>query len=155
MLYETDEGAYVFYYNTWVDAASIRDDLYDTVEEAEATYSAEFGIKPSDWININDPQGGCQQDFIAPTRVKGRDVGNPEYGSYERFSGKWFEIDVKNHIIGGLTGNERLFCSGLTNEFDDAKIKKDALKARQILRALKWDELSLNRIIESEFGDRY
>jgi len=153
MLYETEDGTYLFYFDTWVDTASIKDYLYDNVEEVEAVCFAEFGIKPSDWVNINDPQDGCQQDFIAPTRVKGRDVGSPQYGYYQRFSSKWFDIDVTDHVIGGLTGNERLFCSGLMDEYDDAKRKKDILKCRQILRALKWDELSLNKIIESEFSD--
>ena len=48
--------------------------------------------------------------------------------------------------IGGMTGNERLYVSGLMNEFDKAK-KSDKYKARTILQALKFDELSISRII--------
>ncbi len=155
MLYETDEGAYLFYFNTWVDAPSTKDFFYTDTEEAEAFCWIELNIKPSDWISISDPQEGCQNDFNAPTRVKVRDVGNPQFGSYQRFDGKWFDINVIDESIGGLTGNERLFCSGLMDEFDDAKGKKDTLKGEQILRSLKWDELSLNRIIESEFSNRH
>ncbi|SHI94888.1 hypothetical protein [Algibacter luteus] len=48
--------------------------------------------------------------------------------------------------IGGMTGNERLFASGLMHTFDKAK-KKDKYLARTILQALKFDELSISRII--------
>ena len=48
--------------------------------------------------------------------------------------------------IGGMTGNERLFASGLMDTFDKAK-KKDKYLARTILQALKFDELSISRII--------
>jgi hypothetical protein len=48
--------------------------------------------------------------------------------------------------IGGMTGNERLYASGLINLFDKAK-KNDKYLARTILQALKFDELSISRII--------
>ena len=53
-----------------------------------------------------------------------------------------------SRIIGiqGMTGNERLWESGLMKEFDKAK-KSDKYKARKILQALKFDELSIGRII--------
>ena len=152
MIYEADEGAYLFYFNTWVDAPSTKDYLYIDTEEADAFCWIEFNIRPDDWINIKDPQEGCQQDFIAPTRIKGRDVGYPQYGNYQRFNGKWFDIDIIEQSIQGMTGNERLFCSGLMDEFDDAKNKKDVLKGKKILRCLKWDEFSINSIIEREFS---
>jgi len=53
-----------------------------------------------------------------------------------------------NNVVGleGMTGNERLFESGLMNEFDNAK-KTDKHLARTILQALKFDELSIGRIL--------
>lgn len=53
-----------------------------------------------------------------------------------------------NSVVGiqGMTGNERLWESGLMDEFDKAK-KSDKHKARTILQALKFDELSIGRII--------
>jgi len=48
--------------------------------------------------------------------------------------------------IDGMTGNERLWESGLMDEFDKAK-KSDKHKARWILQALKFDELSIGRIV--------
>ena len=52
-----------------------------------------------------------------------------------------------NNVVGiqGMTGNERLWESGLMDEFDKAK-KTDKYKARIILQALKFDELSIGRI---------
>lgn len=53
-----------------------------------------------------------------------------------------------NSVFGieGMSGNERLWESGLIDEFDKAK-KSDKHKARIILQALKFDELSIGRII--------
>ena len=53
-----------------------------------------------------------------------------------------------NKVIGleGMTGNERLWESGLMDEFDRVK-KTDIFTARTILEALKFDELSINRMV--------
>ena len=53
-----------------------------------------------------------------------------------------------NSVIGiqGMTGNERLWNSGLMEEFDKAK-KSDKQKARTILQVLQFDEVSINKII--------
>jgi len=48
--------------------------------------------------------------------------------------------------IGGMTGNERLYASGLMDVFDKAK-KKDKYLARTILQALGFDELSIGQIV--------
>ncbi|GGW28670.1 hypothetical protein [Arenibacter certesii] len=48
--------------------------------------------------------------------------------------------------IGGMTGNERLSESGLMDLFESVK-KKDKYLARTILEALKFDELSIGRIV--------
>jgi hypothetical protein len=59
------------------------------------------------------------------------------------------EIYEKANSISGqgaLTGNERLYLSGLMDEFEKAN-KSDKYKARTILQALKFDELSISRIV--------
>jgi hypothetical protein len=48
--------------------------------------------------------------------------------------------------LGGMTVNERLFASGLLNEFDKLK-KDDKNRARKILKWLQVDEPSINEII--------
>ena len=53
-----------------------------------------------------------------------------------------------NSVIGleGMTGNERLFESGLMDVFNQAK-KNDKYLARTILQALKFDEFSIGKIV--------
>jgi len=53
-----------------------------------------------------------------------------------------------NSVIGleGMTGNERLWESGLMDEFDRVK-KTDKYLARTILNALKFDEISINKMV--------
>jgi hypothetical protein len=48
--------------------------------------------------------------------------------------------------IGGMTGNERLFVSGLMDEFDKA-LKNDKDKARLILELLGFDKPSIDKIV--------
>jgi hypothetical protein len=81
--------------------------------------------------------------------VKGREIGNPLWGQYEILEkGKWIDKypDNKEISFGGLTVMERLFTSGLKQEFDKAK-RKDKIKAKKILAALQVDEPSINKIV--------
>ena len=51
-------------------------------------------------------------------------------------------------IVGlqGMTGNERLYTSGLLEAFEHAK-KHDKAKAKLILQALKFDAKSIQRML--------
>jgi hypothetical protein len=49
--------------------------------------------------------------------------------------------------LEGMTVNERLFASGLINEFDKAK-KHDKEKTRKILELLQADKPSIDKIIK-------
>jgi hypothetical protein len=53
--------------------------------------------------------------------------------------------------LDGMTVNERLFSSGLIDEFDRVK-RKDRVKARKILTALEVDEPSIDKILKSVFS---
>lgn len=48
--------------------------------------------------------------------------------------------------LGGMTVNERLFASGLMDEFDRTR-KHDKAKARRILELLQVDKPSIDKII--------
>ena len=48
--------------------------------------------------------------------------------------------------LGGMTVNERLFVSGLINEFDKA-LKTDKTKAKKILELLQVDKQSIGKIV--------
>ena len=44
------------------------------------------------WIPIGDPLPYCHHDAFLPIRVKGRDIGEPQWGKLEIFeNGKWKE----------------------------------------------------------------
>ena len=49
--------------------------------------------------------------------------------------------------LGGMTVNERLYASGLMDEFDRTK-KKNKTRAAQILRILRIDEPSIKKILK-------
>lgn len=51
--------------------------------------------------------------------------------------------------IGGMTVNERLYVSGLWNEFDEA-LKNDKNKAKFILELFKIDKASIIEILKND-----
>ena len=58
----------------------------------------EYGIGVEDWQLINDLMEGCQADWIVPVRIKGRNIGNPEWGKFERLeNGIWKDFNPTLH----------------------------------------------------------
>ena len=94
MIYETDNEVYLFPLATMEDGSGRGDDWYETVEEADNLCEIEYDIKPEDWEYIDDPLEYCQDDWIAPVRIKGRNIGKPEWGKFERLeNGIWKEFE--------------------------------------------------------------
>lgn len=92
MLYLEESGVYLFYYNTETDASCVRDDWFEDIKSAYEYTAKVFSIPQNDWEVIPDPLPDCQQDFINPVRVKGRDIGSPEWGFFEKLvNGKWVD----------------------------------------------------------------
>lgn len=150
MLYECSDGVHVFGYDCLQDTSSISDYLQDTVENAEIFCKDEYNIDSNNWILISDPLDNCQHDFILPTRVKGKENGNPEWGHFQTLvDGRWVDIGTldKTQNFGGMTVNERLFVSGFIDEFDKSEIS-DKARAKQILRSLQVDEPSIELIVK-------
>ena len=94
MIYEAKEGFYLFEYCS-LDANqcsfdccySLLEDLYDEWNDL---------IDERGWIDIDDPLPYCQHDAFIPIRVKGRDVGRPEWGKLETLKdGIWVEYNPK------------------------------------------------------------
>ncbi len=138
MLYECLDGVYVFGYDCLQDAGSISDYLQYTLEAAEEFCKDEYGVDSNDWISIADPIDNCQDDFILPTRVKGRERGNPEWGHFQTLvNGHWVDLATssKTQSFEGLTFNERLFVTGLMEEFELA-LQNDSVKADKMLLQL-------------------
>ncbi len=150
MLYDCSDGVYIFGYDCLQDTASISNNLHDTVEDAEDFCRGEYNLDSNNWILIADPLDNCQHDFILPTRIKGKENGNPEWGHFQTLvDGRW--VDIKNldktKSFAGMTVNERLFISGLIEEFDKSKISEKA-RAKQILRSLQVDEPSIELMLK-------
>jgi len=149
LIYQSTEGVFLFGYDCLQDTSSKWDNRFMTIEDAKEYCKDIYKLANDKWIAIGDPLENCQRDFIMPTRVKGREIGNPESGRFELLvNGKWVDFDVRDkcHDLAGLTGNERLFVTGLIDEFDKAK-NGNKSKARQILIALGFDEKSIDRIV--------
>ncbi len=91
MVYETEkEGTYAFLYNSLKTQICSIDEWYESA--VEATRAWEHYIKDGYWEMIDDPMPNCQTDCILPIRVKGRNIGKPEWGRYEQFvDGNWIE----------------------------------------------------------------
>jgi hypothetical protein len=150
MLYECSDGVYVFGYDCLQDSSSISDYFQDTVEAAEDFCKNTYNIETYNWILIADPLDNCQHDFILPTKLKGKENGNPEWGHFQTLvDNSWLNngLSNKTQSFGGMTVKERLFVSGLIDEFDKSKIS-DKMKAKQILRSLQVDELTIELIIK-------
>ena len=129
MFYQSKEGVFLFGFDSLADTACIWDQLYDSIEDVVDYSQVEYGILKENWIEINDPDLDCRHDFILPTKI-----GSKGYN---------FE---KLKSFGGLTGNERLFISGLMKEFDKTKLV-DKIKAKNILTQLKFDPQYIDKIL--------
>ena len=144
MIYENNSGVYLFGYDTILDCNALFDEWYEYLNDAEESCEREYNIKSEDWISISDPQDFCNIDYIMPVRIKGRDIGKPEFDCWEiLLNGKWqsFQPPYETNETG-LTGNEKLFLSGLLEEFEQAKTY-DKAKAIKILEALQFDKVSI------------
>lgn len=92
MLNQTQGGVLLYYFITEQDGACVRDDWFENVETAYEYAAEKFHTIQADWKAIPDAVSGCQDDFIQPVRVKGREKGSPEWGTFEKFvNGAWIE----------------------------------------------------------------
>ena len=95
MLYQTkNEGVFLFQYCS-IDAIQCSfDQYYNDLEDIYDDWNDE--IDERGWIDINDPLPFCQHDAFIPIRVKGRDIGKPEWGKLETLvDGEWVEYNPK------------------------------------------------------------
>lgn len=93
MIHEIDNlGVYTYYYTDRDAVFSSYDSFSEKLETALEEFEGE--LDDQGWIMIDDPLPYCQHDCIFPIRVKGRETGHPEWGSYEiLLDGQWVEYD--------------------------------------------------------------
>lgn len=93
ILYKDEHGIYLFGYDKIEDSSSLWDEWYKTIEDIYSVCEKEYGIQIQDWQDIEAPCEYCQHDWIAPVRIKGRNVGKPEWEKLEKLvNGTWIEI---------------------------------------------------------------
>ena len=91
MLYQTKKDGVDLFMYCQKDAVQCSFDYwYKTVEDVCEDWNDLVNEKG--WIPIGDPLPYCQHDAFLPIRVKGRDIGEPQWGKLEIFeNGKWKE----------------------------------------------------------------
>lgn len=93
MIYNDELGTYLFGFKRTTDSSSDWDEWYETEKDALEACESEYDIKLTDWKEIPNPEPNCQHDWIEPVRIKGREIGNPEFGKLEKLiNGKWVEF---------------------------------------------------------------
>ena len=92
MLCEVKGGFSLFEYFSPDAVMCSADLLYDSLEDLYAEWDEL--IDGRGWIDIDDPLPHCQHDAFIPIRVKGRDIGKPEWGKLETLKdGEWVEYN--------------------------------------------------------------
>ena len=148
MIYEALDGIYLFGYDCLQDSSSIWDNWFLTLNEVHEYCSEIYNINNEDWVIISEPVENCQHDYILPTKVIGKETGKPKWGEFQTLiDDQWVATNQSKCLsFAGLTGNERLYVSGLISEFENAKVT-DKTNAIKILKALKFDESSIEQIV--------
>ena len=90
MLYESKEGVYLFEYCSPDAILCSSDRCYDSIEDLFEDW--DDLIDERGWMEMDDPLPDCQHDAFIPLRIKGRDLGKPEWGKYETLKdGDWVD----------------------------------------------------------------
>ena len=94
MIHDTQNGAYLFTFEIEDDGGCSADEWYETLDIALEAAENRYDVPPGTWKEIPDPPEHCQQDWIAPARIPGRETGNPQLGgTLEVFrDGSWIQI---------------------------------------------------------------
>ena len=91
-----DSSCLLYLYDTDYDTACIADYWFENVQQAFDYSNTEYGVKGEDWSAIGVTPQHCQDDWITPTRIPGRETGNPEWGRLQQLvNGQWAELDMQ------------------------------------------------------------
>lgn len=90
MLHETKNEVFLYQYCS-VNAVQCSFDIwYPDVESVYEDWNDE--IDENGWTNIDDPLPYCQHDAFLPIRIKGRNIGKPQWGQFEILkNGEWVD----------------------------------------------------------------
>ena len=83
ILYQTQNGVYLFSLFDIADGSDGCDSWYQTIEDAKYQALNDYGIEEDDWVEIPDPLPGAQQDWETPTVALRDKAGNVSFLPYE------------------------------------------------------------------------
>ena len=83
MIFVAAEGTYLFLYTSPEDGPCKFDQWFESPQDAEQAAADSFGVGKSEWVAIDEPQPGAQQDWIKPTRIKRDLQGKALHGQFE------------------------------------------------------------------------
>ena len=97
MLHQTKNEVLLYQYCS-IDAIQCTFDVwYSDIESVYEEWNDE--IDEHGWIDIEEPLLDCQHDAFLPIRVKGRNVGKPQWGQFEILKeGQWVDFDSSNGV---------------------------------------------------------
>ena len=92
MIYQTPGGYSLFEYCSLNAEQCSFDEFYESIEDIYEIWNEL--IDERGWIDIDDPLPDCQHDAFLPIRIKGRNIGKPEWGKFEILKdGEWIEYN--------------------------------------------------------------
>jgi biofilm protein TabA len=95
MIHDSEDGVYLFEYDSLDDGSSLGDHWFEDLKMAFESCSEDYGVDRDAWEEIPDPLEHCQQDWIEPVRVVGRQDGSPQWGRFEKLiEGEWVEFTI-------------------------------------------------------------
>lgn len=87
------QGVFVYMYLSPDAVMSSYDSYHPHLKDALEDWQDK--IDERGWIKIDDPLPYCQHDCILPIRVKGREIGNPQWGKFEILKdGEWVDYTL-------------------------------------------------------------
>lgn len=93
MIHDSPDGVYLFGFDNLTDGGALWDEWYETLADAQVVADTQYAVSASDWQIIPDPLENCQQEWITPVRIKGRNEGTPQWGQLERLeNGIWVDF---------------------------------------------------------------
>jgi hypothetical protein len=75
MLYETENGAFLFLFDRKEDAPCAFDEWFGDRKAAREAARSRFGVARERWVWIPDPRVGDRDDLIAPRRAAAEGCG--------------------------------------------------------------------------------
>ncbi len=135
MIYDSDDEVYLFGYDDLADTSCIWDEWFTSVDEAEERAADKYNVDLSDWIEIANPCATCKHDLISSSIIG---FNNEKLKSFQ-----------------ALTGNERLYVSGLMEELTVLKLliylKHPALMLHPLLQYFE-SPINSSQLIKSSIN---